>query len=90
MVRKCVQCSPNPPRRTGSEEDVVVDSNRTFVCTAAGAEWKRSEVVNSTQGFYSLSGLQPGTEYHLKIIHENDTRWEKLIQTVGPGISDCF
>ena len=55
------------------------------VSVAAGADWERSEVVNSTQGFYSLAGLQPGTHYHLKIIHDNDTHWEKFIQTIGPG-----
>ncbi|XP_070824418.1 neural cell adhesion molecule L1.1-like isoform X1 [Chaetodon trifascialis] len=49
-----------------------------------GAQWEESEVVNSTQGFYSLTGLQPGTQYHLKIIHENDTQWEATPWTTGP------
>uniref|UniRef100_A0A3Q3WLJ2 Uncharacterized protein n=1 Tax=Mola mola TaxID=94237 RepID=A0A3Q3WLJ2_MOLML len=47
--------------------------------------WEESEVVNSTQGFYSLTGLLPGTHYRLRILHENNTHWEKVIQTVGPG-----
>uniref|UniRef100_A0A3Q3W986 Neural cell adhesion molecule L1.1 n=1 Tax=Mola mola TaxID=94237 RepID=A0A3Q3W986_MOLML len=46
--------------------------------------WEESEVVNSTQGFYSLTGLLPGTHYRLRILHENNTHWEKVIQTVGP------
>uniref|UniRef100_A0A3B4X7A8 Neural cell adhesion molecule L1.1-like n=1 Tax=Seriola lalandi dorsalis TaxID=1841481 RepID=A0A3B4X7A8_SERLL len=53
-----------------------------------GAEWQQSEVVNSTQGFYSLTGLQPGTEYHLKIKHGNDTQWENVTWTVGPVPSE--
>lgn len=70
------------------------DRTCVCVCAAAGADWERSEVVNSTQGFYSLTGLQPGTQYHLKIFHNNDTRWEKVLQTIGPGAtpnprSDC-
>lgn len=53
---------------------------------AVGGHWEDSEVVNSTQGFYSLTGLQPGTEYHLQILHDNNTHWEKVIWTIGPGI----
>uniref|UniRef100_A0A673A3D7 Uncharacterized protein n=1 Tax=Sphaeramia orbicularis TaxID=375764 RepID=A0A673A3D7_9TELE len=33
-------------------------------------DWQNSEVVNSTQGFYTLTGLQPGTDYHLAIFQE--------------------
>lgn len=44
-----------------------------------------SEVVNSTQGFYSLTGLQPGSNYHLMIKHGNDTQWENMTWTIGPG-----
>uniref|UniRef100_A0A8C7YQY1 Neural cell adhesion molecule L1 n=1 Tax=Oryzias sinensis TaxID=183150 RepID=A0A8C7YQY1_9TELE len=47
---------------------------------------KESEMVNSTQGFYSLTGLQPGTQYHLKIMHGNNTQWEDVMWTIGPGI----
>uniref|UniRef100_H3BYV2 Neural cell adhesion molecule L1 n=1 Tax=Tetraodon nigroviridis TaxID=99883 RepID=H3BYV2_TETNG len=59
-----------------------------FLRKSPGSDWERSEVVNSTQGFYSLTGLQPGTPYHLKIIHDNDTRWERFIQTIGPVPSE--
>lgn len=55
------------------------------VSAAAGDQWKDSEVVNSTQGFYSLTGLQPGTQYHLMILHNNSTQWERLIWTRRPG-----
>lgn len=53
-----------------------------------GETWKDSEVVNSTQGFYTLSGLQPGTTYHLQILHQNNTQWEKIVQTKGPELSE--
>uniref|UniRef100_A0A3B4VMQ7 Neural cell adhesion molecule L1.1-like n=1 Tax=Seriola dumerili TaxID=41447 RepID=A0A3B4VMQ7_SERDU len=52
-----------------------------------GADWQESEVVNSTQGFYSLTGLQPGTEYHLKIKHGNDTQWENVTWTMPGGFA---
>lgn len=53
---------------------------------AASIQWEESEMVNSTQGFYSLTGLQPGTQYHLKIMKGNDTQWEDVLWTIGPGI----
>lgn len=56
------------------------------VFAAAGSDWQESEVLNSTQGFYSLAGLQPGSQYHLKIIHGNNTHWEGLAFTMGPGM----
>lgn len=56
-----------------------------YLRKSSGAGWNLSEVVNSTQGFYSLTGLQPGSEYHLQILHDNNTRWEKVIWTVGPA-----
>ncbi|XP_056240774.1 neural cell adhesion molecule L1.1-like isoform X2 [Seriola aureovittata] len=59
-----------------------------YLRKSPGAEWQQSEVVNSTQGFYSLTGLQPGTEYHLKIKHGNDTQWENVTWTVGPVPSE--
>ncbi|XP_072222858.1 neural cell adhesion molecule L1.1-like isoform X1 [Leuresthes tenuis] len=52
---------------------------------SAVGHWEESGVINSTQGFYSLTGLQPGTQYHLEIIHGNSTQWEKVIWTQGPG-----
>ncbi|XP_069382066.1 neural cell adhesion molecule L1.1-like isoform X2 [Paralichthys olivaceus] len=59
-----------------------------YLRKSAGGEWEESELVNSTQGFYSLSGLQPGTEYHLMILHGNVTQWEDLSRTIGPVPSE--
>ncbi|KAK1898048.1 Neural cell adhesion molecule L1, partial [Dissostichus eleginoides] len=47
-----------------------------------GCVWLDSEVVNSTQGSYSLKGLLPGSEYHLKI---NDTHTYAHTPSVIPG-----
>lgn len=55
------------------------------VFSVAGCEWKESEVVNSSQGFYSLKGLKPGTQYKLEIKLGNDTQWEGDADTLGPG-----
>uniref|UniRef100_A0A3P9K0T1 Neural cell adhesion molecule L1.1 n=1 Tax=Oryzias latipes TaxID=8090 RepID=A0A3P9K0T1_ORYLA len=57
-----------------------------FFIFSAASQWEESEMVNSTQGFYSLTGLQPGTQYHLKIMHGNNTQWEDVMWTIGPGI----
>uniref|UniRef100_A0A8C6U5L5 Neural cell adhesion molecule L1 n=1 Tax=Neogobius melanostomus TaxID=47308 RepID=A0A8C6U5L5_9GOBI len=59
-----------------------------YLRKADGETWQDSELVNSTQGFYSLSGLQPGTIYHLQILHQNNTQWERIVQTEGPGTSE--
>uniref|UniRef100_A0A3B3ZY89 Neural cell adhesion molecule L1 n=1 Tax=Periophthalmus magnuspinnatus TaxID=409849 RepID=A0A3B3ZY89_9GOBI len=46
--------------------------------------WQESELVNSTQGFYTLMGLEPGTTYHLVILHHNNTQWEQILSEM-PG-----
>ncbi|KAG7278462.1 hypothetical protein CRUP_038757 [Coryphaenoides rupestris] len=48
------------------------------------AKWEESELVNSTQGFYTLGDLQPGTQYHLAIIHNNVTTWNYVVDTNVP------
>lgn len=55
-----------------------------YLRKSPGAQWEESEVVNSTQGFYSLTGLQPGTQYHLMIKHGNVTQWDAVTSTTGP------
>ncbi|XP_070766499.1 neural cell adhesion molecule L1.1-like [Enoplosus armatus] len=59
-----------------------------YLVKSVGGKWEESEVVNSTQGFYSLAGLQPGTQYHLQILHGNDTQWESTAWTMGPVPSE--
>ncbi|KAM8862809.1 neural cell adhesion molecule L1.1 isoform 2-T2 [Spinachia spinachia] len=55
-----------------------------YLRKSPGCEWMDTEMVNSTQGFYSLTGLQPGSNYHLMIKHGNDTQWENMTWTIGP------
>ncbi|XP_019746295.1 neural cell adhesion molecule L1.1-like isoform X2 [Hippocampus comes] len=59
-----------------------------FLKKSAGGQWEESEIVNTSQGFYSLTGLQPGTEYHLVVMHGNSTQWESASWTLGPGPSE--
>lgn len=54
------------------------------VAAAGGGGWEKSEQVNTTQGFYTLTGLQPGAQYHLKVVHGNSTHWEGEAKTVEP------
>uniref|UniRef100_A0A8C2E4K6 Neural cell adhesion molecule L1 n=1 Tax=Cyprinus carpio TaxID=7962 RepID=A0A8C2E4K6_CYPCA len=54
----------------------------SFFCPGKGT-WKHSERVNSSQSFYTLRGLQSGSEYRLKIDFKNKTLWEDEIQTAG-------
>ncbi|XP_074538335.1 neural cell adhesion molecule L1.1-like [Halichoeres trimaculatus] len=53
-----------------------------------GCDWEESEVVNSSQGFYSLKGLKPGSNYKLEIKLGNDTLWEDQTLTLGPEPSE--
>ncbi|XP_056156143.1 neural cell adhesion molecule L1.1-like [Lampris incognitus] len=53
-----------------------------------GGQWKESDMVNSTQGFFSLTELQPGTEYRLAIMLGNESHWEDVIVTKGPVLSE--
>ncbi|XP_021325404.2 neural cell adhesion molecule L1.2 isoform X1 [Danio rerio] len=50
-------------------------------------KWEKSEKVNSTQSFYTLHGLQPGSQYRLKIDF-NNTKWEQEIQTAGARVME--
>ncbi|KAM3872144.1 neural cell adhesion molecule L1.1-like [Diretmus argenteus] len=59
-----------------------------YLMKSARGQWEESEIVNSTQGFYTLPGLQPGTQYRLVIMHDNHTHWQDEIQTTGPELSE--
>ncbi|XP_017571081.1 neural cell adhesion molecule L1.1 isoform X3 [Pygocentrus nattereri] len=52
-----------------------------------GGQWEESEQVNSTQAFYQLQGLQPGTQYVLEIRLSNETFWMQELQTNGPELA---
>ena len=53
--------------------------------SADGSKWKKSEKVNSSQSFYQLQGLTPGSHYRLRFTYSNTTFWETDIETEGTG-----
>ncbi|KAM9445583.1 neural cell adhesion molecule L1.2 isoform 2-T2 [Clarias gariepinus] len=50
--------------------------------------WMQSEKVNTSQSFYSLQGLQPGSHYSLRFVFSNKTFWETDIQTGGAAVKE--
>lgn len=53
--------------------------------SADGSKWKKTEKVDSSQSFYQLQGLTPGSHYRLRFIYSNTTFWETDIETEGTG-----
>ncbi|XP_067384455.1 neural cell adhesion molecule L1.2 isoform X2 [Channa argus] len=53
-----------------------------------GSKWKKTERVNSSQSFYQLKGLTPGSHYHLRFTYSNNTFWETDIETEGTGVTE--
>lgn len=50
-----------------------------------GSKWKKTEKVNSSQSFYQLQGLNPGSHYHLRFTYSNITFWETDVKTEETG-----
>ncbi|KAM6977291.1 neural cell adhesion molecule L1.2 [Aplochiton taeniatus] len=59
-----------------------------FLNKNGGGKWKQSEKVNSSQSFYQLQGLSPGSQYRLRFTFNDTTFWETDIQTNGAGLSE--
>ncbi|KAK2851368.1 hypothetical protein Q5P01_007644 [Channa striata] len=53
-----------------------------------GSKWKRTEKVNSSQSFYQLQGLTPGSHYRLRFTYSNNTFWETDIETEGTEVTE--
>ncbi|XP_068181177.1 neural cell adhesion molecule L1.2 isoform X1 [Antennarius striatus] len=53
-----------------------------------GSEWKKTEKVNSSQSFFQLQGLTPGSHYRLRFTYSNATFWETDIETEGTGVTE--
>lgn len=53
--------------------------------SADDSKWKMTEKVNSSQSFYQLQGLTPGSHYHLRFTYNNNTFWDTNIKTDGTG-----
>uniref|UniRef100_A0A3P8PDA1 Neural cell adhesion molecule L1 n=1 Tax=Astatotilapia calliptera TaxID=8154 RepID=A0A3P8PDA1_ASTCA len=54
-----------------------------YLKKSGGGGWEKSEQVNTTQGFYMLTGLQPGAQYHLRVMHGNSTYWQVPSEITG-------
>ncbi|XP_058497930.1 neural cell adhesion molecule L1.2 isoform X1 [Solea solea] len=52
------------------------------------SKWKKTEEVNSSQSFYQLQGLSPGSHYRLLFIYSNKTYWETDIETEGTEVTE--
>ncbi|XP_030278757.1 neural cell adhesion molecule L1.2 isoform X2 [Sparus aurata] len=52
------------------------------------SKWKMTEKVNSSQSFYQLQGLTPGSHYHLRFTYNNNTFWDTNIKTDGTGVTE--
>ncbi|KAM9829289.1 neural cell adhesion molecule L1.2 isoform 1-T3 [Syngnathus typhle] len=49
---------------------------------------KKTERVDSSQSFYQLQGLRPGSHYHLHFTHSNVTFFQAEIDTEGTGVTE--
>ncbi|XP_036802760.1 neural cell adhesion molecule L1 isoform X4 [Oncorhynchus mykiss] len=80
---KCVNLSWVPGQRHRSVGFQVQYLNKNN-----GGKWKQSEKLNSSQSFYQLKGLTPGSQYRLRFTFSNNTFWETEIRTEGAGVVD--
>ncbi|XP_054464370.1 neural cell adhesion molecule L1.2 [Anoplopoma fimbria] len=53
-----------------------------------GSKWKKTVNVNSSQSFYQLQGLTPGTHYDLNFTYSNTTFFEAHIETGGTEVTE--
>ncbi|XP_069544807.1 neural cell adhesion molecule L1.2 isoform X1 [Brachyistius frenatus] len=52
------------------------------------SKWKKTEKVNSSQSFYQLQGLTPGSHYRLRFIYSNTSFWDTVIKTDGTEVTE--
>uniref|UniRef100_A0A8C6U7I6 Cell adhesion molecule L1-like b n=1 Tax=Neogobius melanostomus TaxID=47308 RepID=A0A8C6U7I6_9GOBI len=70
----------------------VVSEESTTTLEASEGEWKISDTINSSELFHVIDGLQPGTEYTVRLLPNNTLNsfsiFEENITTTGEkGIS---
>ncbi|XP_062282916.1 neural cell adhesion molecule L1.2 [Scomber scombrus] len=53
-----------------------------------GGKSKKTEMVNSSQSFYQLQGLTPGSQYRLLFTYNNTDFWDTVIETEGTGVTE--
>ncbi|XP_051865112.1 neural cell adhesion molecule L1-like isoform X2 [Pristis pectinata] len=72
----------------GVEGHRVTELQVQYMSKDGEGGWKVSKPVNSTQNFFMLDGLQPGTSYRIKLWQlgqfENLTVWDKEVETIRP------
>ncbi|XP_061842566.2 neural cell adhesion molecule L1.2 isoform X1 [Nerophis lumbriciformis] len=51
-------------------------------------KWKKTEKVDSSQSFYQLQDLRPGSHYHLRFTHSNVTFFQTEIDTIGKEVTE--
>ncbi|XP_062314615.1 neural cell adhesion molecule L1.2 isoform X1 [Osmerus eperlanus] len=73
---------------TARERHRSVSFQIYYLSKTGGGRWKKSEKVNSSQSFYQLQGLIPGSQYRLKFTFGNNTFWDTEIQTESAGVTD--
>ncbi|CAM9316759.1 unnamed protein product, partial [Lampetra planeri] len=51
-------------------------------------KWKKTETLDSSQSFYQLQGLTPGSHYHLYLTYNNTTFWDTDFETDGTEVTE--
>ncbi|XP_062871773.1 neural cell adhesion molecule L1.2 isoform X2 [Trichomycterus rosablanca] len=70
-----------------NERHRSVDFHIKYLNKDDGRTWQQSEKLNSSQSFYSLQGLKPGTQYRLEFVASSGIFWETDISTEGSGVA---
>ncbi|KAJ8259203.1 hypothetical protein COCON_G00182150 [Conger conger] len=52
----------------------------------SGGSKKMETIANSSQSFFRIMQLEPGTCYNLTVIYSNKTHWSTEYKTDGPGV----
>ncbi|XP_067881889.1 neural cell adhesion molecule L1-like [Heterodontus francisci] len=76
----------------GLEGHRVAELHVQYMAKDGMGDWKDLKAVNSSQNFFMLDGLQPGTPYRIKLWQlgrfKNVTIWDKEVQTIGPAFTE--
>ncbi|KAG9335112.1 hypothetical protein JZ751_005675 [Albula glossodonta] len=72
----------------GTGEGTAIEKEAATLLDGAGSLVEKSDMVNSTQSFYQIHGLEPGCHYALHVFFSNKTHWRRDIKTEGPGVSE--
>ncbi|KAI9530768.1 Neural cell adhesion molecule L1 [Dissostichus eleginoides] len=65
-----------------------VDFHIHYLNKNDGTNWKKTEKVDSSQSFFQLQGLTPGSHYRVQLTYSNTTFWETDIDTEGTEVTE--